>query len=150
MMRWGVLSLLALGPLIAFVDRTNISSALAVAPFKDHFNLSNLDRGWVNSAFFWSYAIFQVPMGWLVDRYGVKRPYAICFAVWCLASAAVGLMPALGGLIVMRLMLGAGDGVVSRVGGDRVDALAVGFDPDAIDRRRRRSGGRARDLSLDS
>ena len=112
MTRWAILSLLAIGALIAFVDRTNISSALAVGPFKAHFNLSNLDRGWVNSAFFWSYAIFQVPMGWLVDRYGVKRPYAICFAVWCLASAAIGLMPALWGLILMRLIVGAAEAVV--------------------------------------
>lgn len=110
--RWAILSLLAVGALIAFVDRINISAALAVDPFKAHFNLSDLDRGWVNSAFFWSYALFQVPMGWVVDRFGVKRPYAICFAVWCLASAAIGLMPALWGLILMRLIVGAAEAVV--------------------------------------
>lgn len=110
--RWAILALLAVGALIAFVDRINISAALAVDPFKDHFNLSNLDRGWVNSAFFWSYAIFQIPMGWVVDRFGVKWPYAICFAVWCLASAAIGLMPALWGLILMRLIVGAAEAVV--------------------------------------
>ena len=111
-MRWATLALLAIGALVAFVDRTNISAALALGQFKDHFNLSNLDRGWVNSAFFWSYAIFQIPMGWIVDRYGVKRPYAICFAAWCLASAATGLMPALWGLILMRLIVGAVEAVV--------------------------------------
>jgi MFS family permease len=112
LVRWVTLALLAIGALIAFVDRINISAALAVDPFKAHFELSNLDRGWVNSAFFWSYAIFQVPMGWLVDRYGVKRPYAICFTLWCLASAAIGLMPALWGLILMRLIVGAAEAVV--------------------------------------
>ncbi len=111
-MRWALLALLAMGALIAFVDRINISAALAVDPFKEHFNLSNLDRGWVNSAFFWSYAVFQIPMGWVVDRYGVKRPYAICFCVWCLASAAIGVMPALWGLILMRLIVGAAEAVV--------------------------------------
>jgi MFS family permease len=110
--RWVILALLAVGALIAFVDRINISAALAVDPFKAHFNLSHLDRGWVNSAFFWSYALFQIPMGWVVDRFGVKRPYAICFAVWCLASAAIGLMPALVGLILMRLIIGAAEAVV--------------------------------------
>jgi ACS family D-galactonate transporter-like MFS transporter len=112
MMRWTTLALLAVGALIAFVDRINISAALAVDPFKDHFALSDLDRGWVNSAFFWSYAVFQIPMGWLVDRYGVKWPYAICFVLWCLASAAIGLMPALWGLILMRLIIGAAEAVV--------------------------------------
>ena len=110
--RWGLLALLALGALVAFVDRINISAALTTAPFKEHFNLSDVDRGWINSAFFWSYALFQVPMGWIVDRYGVKRPYAICFAIWCLASAAIGLMSALWGLILMRLIVGAAEAIV--------------------------------------
>jgi MFS transporter, ACS family, D-galactonate transporter len=112
MARWSTLALLAVGALIAFVDRINISAALAVEPFKAYFELSALDRGWVNSAFFWSYAVFQIPMGWIVDRYGVKWPYAVCFAVWCLASAAIGLMPALWGLILMRLIVGAAEAVV--------------------------------------
>ncbi|WP_198576224.1 MFS transporter [Caulobacter hibisci] len=110
--RWGVLALLAVGALIAFVDRINISAALTTGPFKEHFSLTNVDRGWINSAFFWSYALFQVPMGWAVDRFGVKRPYAICFVIWCLASAAIGLMPALWGLILMRLLVGAAEAVV--------------------------------------
>lgn len=110
--RWGLLALLALGALVAFVDRVNISAALTTAPFKEHFQLTDVDRGWINSAFFWSYALFQVPMGWAVDRFGVKRPYAICFVIWCLASAAIGLMSALWGLILMRLIVGAAEAVV--------------------------------------
>jgi ACS family D-galactonate transporter-like MFS transporter len=110
--QWIILALLAMGALIAFVDRINISAALTVEPFKQHFQLSDVDRGWINSAFFWSYALFQVPMGWVVDRFGVKKPYAICFAVWCVASALIGLMPALWGLILMRLIIGAAEAVV--------------------------------------
>ena len=110
--RWSILALLAVGALIAFVDRTSISSALATASFKEHFHLSNLDRGWINSAFFWSYAALQIPMGWVVDRYGVKRAYTICFVVWCAASALTGLATTLAGLIVMRLIVGAAEAVV--------------------------------------
>lgn len=110
--RWFVLFLLALGALIGFVDRINVSAALASEPFKVYFALSDIDRGWINSAFFWSYAIFQIPMGWVVDRYGVKWPYAICFAVWSVASAAIGLIPALWGIILMRLVIGAAEAVV--------------------------------------
>ncbi|MFT4069101.1 MFS transporter [Paraburkholderia sp.] len=51
-------------------------------------------------------------MGWLVDRYGVKRPYSICFALWCLAAAATGAVTALPALIVMRLVIGAAEAVV--------------------------------------
>ncbi|CAM5347106.1 MFS transporter [Sphingobium scionense] len=109
---WAILALLAIGALIAFVDRTSISSALAVPSFKAHFQLTDVDRGWVNSAFFWSYALLQIPMGWIVDRYGVKTPYTICFILWCAASAATGLVTTLAGLIIMRLIVGAAEAVV--------------------------------------
>jgi len=110
--RWFILLLLALGVLIAFVDRTSISSALAVKSFAQHFALSDLDRGWVGSAFFWSYGLMQMPMGWVVDRYGVKTPYTICFALWCVASAATGLISTLFALILMRCIVGAAEAVV--------------------------------------
>lgn len=109
---WSILILLAVGVLIAFLARTNISSAMAVPSFKKAFHLTNLDRGWINSAFFWSYAVLQVPMGWVVDRYGVKRPYTICFIVWCIASALTGAVTGMAGLILMRLLVGAAEAVV--------------------------------------
>jgi fucose permease len=65
--------------IIAYVDRSNLSVALALPEFKRVFNLTDQDRGILNSAFFWSYAFLQIPAGWLVDRYGVKIPYAIGF-----------------------------------------------------------------------
>ena len=110
--RWIILSLLALGAVIAFISRTNISSALTVPAFKHQFHLNDVGRGALNSAFFWSYAALQIPMGWIVDRYGVKYTYAISFVIWCLASAATGLTQSLDGLIVMRLITGAGEAIV--------------------------------------
>jgi hypothetical protein len=74
-----------------FLHRPHLSSALADQGFVREFGLSSVERGWLNSAFFWSYGLVQMPMGWLVDRYGVKWPYAICFTVWCCAAAATGL-----------------------------------------------------------
>lgn len=110
--RWLILTLLMLAALIGFVDRVSISSALVVPSFKAQFGLTDLGRGWINSAFFWSYAVMQIPMGWVVDRYGVKWPYAVCFLLWCIASAAIGLMSALWGLILMRLIIGAAEAIV--------------------------------------
>ncbi|TNE67811.1 MAG: MFS transporter [Alphaproteobacteria bacterium] len=110
--RWAVLMLLALGVLIAYVDRTSISSAIADLDFVNHFGLTDTDRGWVNSAFFWSYGLVQIPMGWLVDRYGVKKPYTICFVLWCAATALTGFMTAFAGLVIMRIIVGAAEAVV--------------------------------------
>ena len=81
---FSILILLSTGAMIAFVDRTSISSVLAYKPFIHQFALSTVGRGWISSAFFWSYAVIQMPMGWIVDRYGVKTPYTICFAIWCI------------------------------------------------------------------
>ena len=74
--RWSIVVLLCLGMVIAYVDRTALSVAIAVPEFREHFSLTDSQRGLMNSAFFWSYALLQVPAGWLVDRVGVKYPYA--------------------------------------------------------------------------
>jgi ACS family D-galactonate transporter-like MFS transporter len=63
----------------AYIDRVNLSVALIDADFKTFFKLTNTDRGLTNSAFFWSYAALQIPAGWIVDRFGSKRPMAIGF-----------------------------------------------------------------------
>ena len=85
---WIILALLSLGVMIAFIDRMNISSVLASKSFDEGFHFSNIQRGWINSVFFWSYALFQIPLGRMVDKYGVKTPYTICFVLWCAARLA--------------------------------------------------------------
>lgn len=54
----------------------------------------------------------QMPMGWLVDRYGVKWPYSLCFVLWGIAAAATGAVTTLSALIVMRLLIGVAESVV--------------------------------------
>ena len=109
--RWVIIVLLMLGTVIAYVDRSNISVALAVPDFKQLFHLTDHQRGALNSAFFWSYAFLQIPAGWLVDRYGVKLPYTIAFLVWSLISAATGLAGSVPQLLALRVMLGVGQSV---------------------------------------
>jgi len=74
--RWAIIGLLSLGMILAYASRSNLSVALAVPGFIKSFRLSDTDRGMLNSAFFWAYAALQIPAGWVVDRYGVKLPYA--------------------------------------------------------------------------
>ncbi|SEJ74150.1 Sugar phosphate permease [Sphingobium sp. AP50] len=107
--RWTIMLLLGVGVLISNIDRSTMSSAIAAESFRAYFALSSIDKGWLNSAFFWSYGIFQIPAGYIVDRYGVKWPYAICFALWCLAAAATGMMETLVGLVVMRFLIGVAE-----------------------------------------
>ncbi|MEC5404631.1 MFS transporter [Paraburkholderia sp. MPAMCS5] len=110
--RWAILVLLAFGLMISFVDRTSMSTALADRHFVQEFALTHVERGWLGSAMFWSYGLLQMPMGWLLDRYGVKWPYSICFLLWCLAAAATGLVTTLSALILVRLLIGVAEAVV--------------------------------------
>lgn len=109
--KWAVVCLLSLGMVIAYVDRTNLSVVLALPSFRDHFRLNDLDRGLLNSAFFWTYAILQIPAGWVVDRYGVKLPYALSFLLWSLISASTGLVQNVSQLVSARLLLGVGESI---------------------------------------
>jgi MFS family permease len=111
--RWTIIGLLSLGMIIAYVDRSNISVALAVREFKDFFRLTDTDRGTLNSAFFWSYALLQVPAGCFVDRYGVKFPYAVSFLFWGLISAGTALARSVPQLLTLRFLLGIGESVVA-------------------------------------
>jgi MFS family permease len=110
--RWGILMLLALGLMISFVDRTSMSAALADRHFVHEFALTHVERGWLGSAMFWSYGLLQMPMGWVVDRYGVKWPYTVCFLLWCLAAPATGVVTTLSALILVRLLIGVAEAVV--------------------------------------
>ena len=105
--------LLCVANIIAYVDRTNLSVALAANEFKSFFQLTNDQRGNLNSAFFWSYAFLQIPAGALTDRFGVKWPLAIGFLTWSLVSAATGWVDALWQLFLCRLLLGIGEAVIT-------------------------------------
>lgn len=110
--RWAVVVLLALAAVFAYIDRVNLSVALIDPHFKAFFKLSNTDRGLTNSAFFWSYAALQIPAGWIVDRFGSKRPMAIGFLVWSLLTAATALTTGFSALFAVRLLLGVGEAVM--------------------------------------
>jgi ACS family D-galactonate transporter-like MFS transporter len=109
--KWAVIALLSAGMMIGYIDRSNLSVVLATSEVRQAFHLSDAIRGLLNSTFFWSYALLQIPAGWVVDRYGVRRPYAIGFFFWTVVSALTGLVTNVSQLIAMRLLLGAGEAI---------------------------------------
>jgi MFS family permease len=111
--RWMIIGLLSMGMTIAYLSRSNLSVALVIPDVLTSFHLSDTDRGALNSAFFWAYAALQVPAGWVVDRYGVKWTYALCFLFWCLASAGTALVSSVAQLIALRILVGVGESVVA-------------------------------------
>ena len=112
--RWTILTLLCIGFMVAYFDRVNLSVALADKEgFLSFFKLTNTDRGLLNSAFFWSYALLQIPAGWIVDRFGVKWTYAAGFLLWSLTSAATAWVGTFQTLFLLRILLGVGESVVT-------------------------------------
>src|SRR5215467_4092074 len=111
--RWAIIGLLNAGMIIAYISRSNLPVALALPDFIRFFHLSDLDRGTLNSSFFWAYAVLQIPAGWLVDRYGVKWPYVLSFLFWCLASAGTVFVGSFSALLALRVILGVGEAVVA-------------------------------------
>lgn len=109
--KWPVVVLLSLGMIIAYFDRVNLTTAMPA--MAREFGWNPAQQGMALSAVFWTYTLFQIPSGVLVDRFGVRTPYLIGFLLWSLASAATSLIGALGSLVAMRLLVGLGESVVT-------------------------------------
>jgi MFS family permease len=114
--QWSIVALLCAAFVIAYIDRQNLSIALTSREFKNTFQLDDNARGLLNSAFFWSYAALQIPAGWLVDRFGVKRPFAIAFACWSVFAALTAFCGSVTQLFGLRLLLGVGEAVNTPAG----------------------------------
>jgi MFS family permease len=72
-------------------------------------HLTSSQLGVLLSAFFWTYATIQVPVGWLAERHGAHRVLAIGLAIWALATMLVGVASSFLLLLMLRLMLGVGE-----------------------------------------
>ena len=105
----GVLFLLSLSVLINYIDRSNLS--IAAPLIKDELRISASQLGILLSAFFWTYALMQIPAGWLVDRFDVKWVFATGFFVWSAATAVTGLLHGFMALLIVRVILGLGESV---------------------------------------
>jgi MFS transporter, ACS family, D-galactonate transporter len=104
-----VLFLLGLSVLINYVDRSNLS--IAAPLLKDELGISPPQLGTLLSAFFWTYALMQIPAGWLVDRFDVRWVFAAGFFVWSAATAVTGLLHGFAALLTIRVILGLGESV---------------------------------------
>ncbi|WP_321952211.1 MFS transporter [Paraburkholderia bannensis] len=105
--RWWVAGLMWAAIAINYIDRTVLSAA---APrIQSQFHLSAVEMGVVMSAFFWSYALLQLPAGFLADRFGQKKVLGFAVLWWSLATAATGLANGFKSLVALRVALGVGE-----------------------------------------
>lgn len=103
--RFVILTVLSVGIAINYIDRAAMSVAIPFMSQDLHF--SPTDSGLLLSAFFWSYVLFQLPGGWLVDRLGPRITFGLSSLGWGLATAACGLASSIAALVGFRVVLGA-------------------------------------------
>lgn len=95
--------------LICYIDRINIS--VAIIPMQEYFGWSDTIKGFVLSSFYIGYAFFQIPSGWLANKYGGKILMGVALIWWSFMTILTPLAGAisLGALIFMRIAMGAGE-----------------------------------------
>lgn len=118
--RWLIGLLLGIGVLINYFDRINLS--VAAPQLKDAFHLTPAQMGLLFSAFFWPYALLQVPAGIILDRFGVTRVGRWGAFLWGLASAITAVSSGFLGIFAARAMLG-----VAEAPGFPVSSKATGY-----------------------
>jgi MFS transporter, ACS family, D-galactonate transporter len=107
--RWWLAGLLASGMMFCYAQRGTLSIA---APFMiRELGINTETMGLMLSAFSWCYCFMQVPSGWLVDRFGVRRAYAGGFVLWSIACALTGAIRNIGAIVFFRITVGLGQSV---------------------------------------
>ncbi|MGD0572669.1 MAG: MFS transporter [Sedimentisphaerales bacterium] len=92
---------------ITYIDRVCISQA---APqIQKDLNITTQQMGWTFSAFFWAYALFEIPSGWLGDRIGARKVLMRIVIWWSFFIAATGCAVNMVWMFITRALFGAGE-----------------------------------------
>ncbi len=114
--RWRILVLLLLISIVTYIDRVNIS--VTARHMMPSLGLTDVQMGWIFSAFVLGYALFQVPGGWMGDRWGPRRVLTFAVIWWSIFTALTAIAPTLplvnligilGSLMVVRFLIGIGE-----------------------------------------
>src|SRR4051812_46402016 len=133
--QWSVIILLVVSVAINYIDRGNLS--IAAPLLKTEMGISPQQLGVLLSSFFWTYSVFQLVSGWLVDRFNVNWVMVAGFTLWSVATAVTGLIGGFGTLLGLRLLLGAGESVAypsyAKILTERLNEQQRGFANSLID-----------------
>jgi MFS family permease len=105
--RWRIAWLLGLGVLVNYFDRVNLS--VSQAALFTTFGISAVTFGYLSGAYNWTYAMCQLPIGVILDKFGIRRVGRVSTFLWSIASFAAAISPNIGGLFAARFLLGVGE-----------------------------------------
>ncbi|MCA9048355.1 MAG: MFS transporter [Planctomycetaceae bacterium] len=103
--RYRVLGMLTLAAAISYLSRNAVS--VAESTIRTDLGLSLKQSGWFMGVFFWSYAVLQVPAGWLAHRHGSRLALSLFLMAGAVSAIGIGLAPGLWLLLVAQLVMGA-------------------------------------------
>jgi sugar phosphate permease len=103
--RSAVLGWLCFAAAIAYVHRNSLGAAESAV--RDDLSLGLDEMGVVLSSFFWGYALFQIPSGWLADRWGTRRLLTLLALSWSVATGATMFAGDYATLTSLRFLSGA-------------------------------------------
>jgi ACS family glucarate transporter-like MFS transporter len=102
--RYFIVVITAVAALFLYIDRVCFSTL--ADPVQKDLGLTDPEKEFILSAFFLTYALFQIPMGALADRFGARLVLALSIAAWSLVTLATGFAQTFFALVAIRLMLG--------------------------------------------
>ncbi len=105
--RYAVLALTVIAYMITYMDRQILAVARPV--IRDELGISLVMMGWITFGFRISYAVFQIPGGWLGDRIGARRALTIIVTWWSAFTAITALAWNAVSMLVIQVFFGFGE-----------------------------------------
>lgn len=106
-LRWAVVGMCFAGTSINYLDRANLS--IAMPDIVKEFGISHTVEGLILGAFFWTYALFQLPSGHFIDKVGARVMYTFAVVWWSLFTGLTAAATGFASLFGFRLGLGIGE-----------------------------------------
>ena len=103
-LRWIIAALLFLSTMINYADR--LALAIVSTDMRREFHMTEEDYSYVVTAFFVAYAIMYAGSGYLVDRLGTRRGFAVFISTWSIAAMLHAVTTGLWSLGAVRFLLG--------------------------------------------
>ena len=93
--------------ILSYIDRVSISQA--AKRIQADLNLNDQEIGYIFGAFGLAYAAFEIPGGWLGDRFGAKKVLIRIVLSWSMFTALTGMAWSFWSMYVVRFLFGAGE-----------------------------------------
>ncbi len=106
-LRWAFITLIVLGGIVNYLDRSTLSIGNTTIAKELGFNA--LQMGLLLSAFSWPYAIANLPAGYLIDRFGVKKMFLAAAIGWSLVAIGTSVLQSFMAIYIARALLGVAE-----------------------------------------